>query len=93
MSHNRNRDTVVKPLSQFNLLQTQGKIRLLYSNLDPGVDDSFALMAYLGAKINQPDRIEILGIVPCVGNAVLSQTEQNVLAMLTLTENTAIPVY
>lgn len=76
----------------------QDTLRVLYMELDPGVDDGAALMQLLAARANNErlengKKLEIVGIVPCVGNAVLSQTELNTMQFLTLTDNEDIKVY
>lgn len=73
----------------------QGNLRVLYLELDPGVDDGAALLQLLAARNSLTDqkKVKIEGIVPCVGNAILPQTEQNTLQFLELTENSDIPVY
>lgn len=73
----------------------QSTIRLVYAELDPGVDDGAALLQLLAASLSKilQKKVEILGVVPCVGNAVLSQTELNTRQFLELTKRHDIPVY
>lgn len=76
----------------------QDTLRVLYMELDPGVDDGAALLQLLAAISNNSHlkigkKVEIAGIVPCVGNAILAQTEQNTQQFLELTRNQDINVY
>ena len=85
-------DTV--PLTDvYEDLFPQETLNVLYIELDPGVDDTAALIQLLAAAKNTPKRINIVGIVPCVGNAILPQTEQNTMQILELTGSQNIPVY
>lgn len=85
------------PLTDYyQKLFPQDTLRLLYIELDPGVDDGAALLQILARAVKNKKnqkKVEIVGIVPCVGNAVLSQTEQNTLQFLELTNNQNINVY
>lgn len=67
-------------------------INVVYTNLDPGVDDAIALMQLLanlnvGEKPKNKKKVNLLGVVPCVGNAVRSQTQLNALRLLGITKN------
>ena len=91
------KQTLPEPfIGYFNKIFSQQEIRIVYGELDPGVDDGSALVQLLAAakETNKLGKqFEILGIVPCVGNAVLNQTEINTLQFLELTESTDIKVY
>ncbi|MBI2792230.1 MAG: nucleoside hydrolase [Gammaproteobacteria bacterium] len=87
-----------QPMSEvYQSLFPQDTIRLLYLGEDMGVDDAAALLQVLAAKskqvITNSKKIELIAIVPCTGNAVLTQTQENTLKILELTNNQAIPVY
>lgn len=69
----------------------EGTLRIIYVELDPGVDDGAALLQLLAEPDKQ--KIQILGIVPCVGNAIRSQTELNTKQFLELTQKKNIPVF
>ncbi len=76
----------------------QDTLRVLYMELDPGVDDGAALMQLLatranGSRLENGKGLEVVGIVPCVGNAILPQTLLNTMQFLTLTDNEDIKVY
>lgn len=80
----------------YQQLFPQDTIKVIYLELDPGVDDGAALLQLLAAKntnSKEGKKVEVVGIVPCVGNAVLAQTEQNTLRFLELTDNQDIKVY
>ncbi|MDB6081093.1 MAG: inosine-uridine preferring nucleoside hydrolase [Chlamydiia bacterium] len=84
--------------SYYNQLFPQDTLRILYLELDPGVDDGMALVQFLAAAAKntgskESKKVEIVGIVPCVGNTELIQTEQNTMQFLMLTENQNIGVY
>lgn len=95
--HIKTSNNVTEPFSNyFDQLFPQDIIRVLYIELDPGVDDGAALLQLLAENSSnqeQQKKIEIVGIVPCVGNAVLTQTEQNTMQFLELTGNQQINVY
>lgn len=85
-------------LNYYNQLFPQDTLRVIYIELDPGVDDGAALLQLLAAKansskLNNGKKIEIMGIIPSVGNAILPQTEQNTLQFLEITNNQNIKVY
>lgn len=90
--------SVTAPFSKYySQLFPQHTLRVLYLELDPGVDDGAALLQLLAVwkspSTDGKKKIEIVGIVPCVGNAILSQTEKNTLQFLELTESQDIKVY
>ncbi|MCE5316653.1 MAG: nucleoside hydrolase [Parachlamydia sp.] len=80
----------------YKKLFPQDTLRVLYAELDPGVDDGAALLQLLAATKNstgtQAKKVEIVGLIPSCGNAVLSQTEQNTMQFLELTGDTQIKV-
>jgi purine nucleosidase len=84
-------------ITYYRQLFTQKGLKILYSELDPGVDDGAALLQLLAAKIKSvgstAKNVEIVGIIPSMGNAVLSQTEQNTLQFLELTGQTDLKVF
>jgi purine nucleosidase len=84
-------------IGHFDKLFPQDTIRILYLELDPGVDDGSALLQLLAATKGEANergkKFEILGIIPCVGNAVLNQTKLNTLQFLELADSTGIKVY
>lgn len=84
-------------MDYYKKLFPQDTLKVLYSELDPGVDDGAALLQLLAARKNsagtQPKKIEVVGLIPTCGNAVLSQTEQNAMQFLELTGDTDIKVY
>lgn len=91
--------TLESELFDYTRIFSEKTQNIFYIELDPGVDDTAALVQLLAYKNNQDSsdltrkKIEILGVTPCVGNAVLSQTEKNTLQILELTKDTDIPVY
>lgn len=83
-------------IDYFNKIFPQPVIKVIYAELDPGVDDGAALVQLLAAakeETNLGKKFEILGIVPCVGNAILNQTEINTLQFLELTNSTDLKVF
>lgn len=72
------------------------KGRVLYVGLDTGVDDGMALMQIL-ASIKRPDnsasKVQLIGAIPTVGNAILPQTQINTARLLDLTKTTDTPLY
>lgn len=65
--------------------------RILYLSLDPGVDDALAKFQLLAAS--KVEKVKVVGVVPSVGNAVLSQTIENAQKLLELSDDRNIPVY
>src|SRR5262245_60731419 len=66
----------------------QDVLRILYLELDPGVDDGAALLQLLAARrrnAKEGKSIIIEGIIPCVGNVVLKQAIKNTQQFLELT--------
>jgi inosine-uridine nucleoside N-ribohydrolase len=88
-----------EPLSNYySKIFPQKNLEVIYIGLDPGVDDGAALLQLLASvsQIKDPNinkNVLVKGLVPCVGNAVISQTEQNALQYLELTKNQGINVY
>jgi purine nucleosidase len=85
-------------LNYYQKLIPQDSLDVIYMELDPGVDDGAALLQLLAARKlgwdpNIEKEVNILGIIPCVGNAVISQTEKNTMQFLELTGNQDIKVY
>lgn len=74
-------------------------LNLFYVELDPGVDDAMALTLLLAASKSTSNpsigkrKVGLQGVVASVGNAVLSQTEQNVQKLLQLAQAATLPVY
>lgn len=65
---------------------------------DPGVDDAMALMQFSAAtqkshRLPIGKSVTIGGVIPCVGNAVSSQTEQNTRELLELVNGTSVGVF
>ncbi|MCE5293517.1 MAG: nucleoside hydrolase [Chlamydiales bacterium] len=84
-------------LPMYQKLFSQEKIRALYVELDPGVDDAAALLQLVAASLGTNPEIGksvvIEGVVPCVGNAILSQTEVNARELLELADSQSVPVF
>ncbi len=76
----------------YESLFPQQDLNLFYAELDPGVDDAMALNLLLAAAKSSSNPnidnrlISLQAVVASVGNAVLSQTEQNVLELLALAQ-------
>ena len=71
-------------------------IKVIFAELDPGVDDTVAaaiLLAKTMEKKSTGRRFEILGFVPTAGNAVLKDTAQNIGCILELAGREDIPLY
>ncbi len=85
-------------LPVYEKLFSQENIRVLYVELDPGVDDAAALVQLVAASRGDSNpviskKVIIEGVVPCVGNAILSQTEVNARQLLELTNSRNVQVY
>lgn len=74
-------------------------LNLFYAELDPGPDDAMALNLLLAASKSTSNpsigrrMIGLQALVASVGNAVLSQTEQNVQKLLQLAEAANVPAF
>ena len=81
-------------LETYNKLFNSDTLYVLVVEADPGVDDTAAILQLLAAtKKEGIKKVEVLGMIPCVGNAVLEQTTKNMLQILELTDNQPIPVF
>jgi inosine-uridine nucleoside N-ribohydrolase len=93
-----NLNGTVPLMNYYNQLFSQETIRILYIELDPGVDDYLAMMEFLSimakdSRLTNGKKIEIVCVIPSVGNAILPQTILNTLKMLAITNNLNIKVY
>jgi purine nucleosidase len=92
-------NNITSPFSAyFQQLFPQDTLRVLYIELDPGVDDSAALFQLLARRVanlvsSLAKQIEVLGTIPCFGNVVLSQAEENTLKLLETAGSQDIAVY
>lgn len=83
----------------YNTLFPQKTLNLIYTELDPGVDDAMALNLFLAATLSKSNpnigmrSVNLQAVVAAVGNAVLSQTEQNSLQLLQLAGTPLLPVH
>lgn len=74
-------------------------LNLFYAELDPGPDDAMALNLLLAAakSTSNPSigkrMVGLQAVVASVGNAVLSQTEQNVQKLLQQAEASSLPAF
>lgn len=82
-------------LPYYQELFSQDSMKVLYIELDPGVDDGAALLQLLAARINSPSgkKIEVMGLIATSGNVVLSQGEINALRYLELANSQDISVF